>query len=439
MMKIKNILDFFSKKEKNASAVTYRTLLYINDDFVATNYNSPKLALEGYIKCIIAYKCISLIADNCALMNYDLFNVQSGQKKKVEKHPVLDLLRSPYYQMSKTDFIRTVISQKKIYGNAYIEKRYAQRGGDYNPGKPLFLFPLRPDFIIPRNGRNHLNDLYTYRDEYNSSIDFPVNIEGKSNIIHIKEFNPQSYFQGLSPIVPAAYAIDLHTFINKHNNALMKNGARPSGYLKVPAGVELSENTILRLREDIKTKYTGAENTGKTVMLESGIEWVQTSMSPQDGDFKNLKDSSAHEIGLAFNVPIELLNTIPAKYDNLAAAYDQLYSDAVVPESHSYCDNLNINLVPLYGDNLILEPNFDHTPVMLRRKIKTMTELNSIGFITKNEKRVLSGMEERPDGDEYDSKSSIKPEESKFIENEINAGSTIEEAIHNAAVIYGGQ
>ena len=435
-MKIRNIFNFF-KKEKNSSS-GFKFVILGAGDYIGTYYSDPKLAIEGYVRNIIVYKCISLRAENVALMNFDLFN-RDKQPKQIEDHILLDLLENPYPQMTKTDFLRDVSSYIDIYGNAYLEKRYGNmRGGSYKSTPPQTLFPLRSDWVTEENGVNQFNRNYKYSSEYDGFIDFPVGNSGKSNIIHIKNFNPRSYYHGLSPIVPAGYSIDQHNLSSKHNTALMGNGARPSGVLKVPKDTMLSDEQIKRLKADVNDKYSGSENTGKPLLLEGGMEWQEISINAKDGDFVNIKNTAAQEIGLAFNVPLELLNIFPAKYDNLKAAYDQFYSDAVIPQATQIINALNQNLVPLYDINLRLKANFNQTPVMMARKVRLMADLNPVTFLTANEKRKELGYEEHEDGNELKAgQSQIIPEANSFIEKEIRNGSTIGEALHLSEQIYG--
>ena len=437
-MKFKNIFNLFNK-EKNA-AKEDKFYFIGAGGYSGTHFSNPQLAIEGYIRNIIVYKCISLISSNVALMNFDLYQGTGKTEKQIDNHKLLDLLKRPYPQMTKTTFIRDSISYLLIYGNAYIEKRKgSDRGGPYNSQPPIMLSPLRSDFITNHPGPNQLNRQYDYNSEYDGHIKFPVNMLGKSNLIHIKEYNPRDYFHGLSPMIPAVYSIDLHNEIGMYNNALMLNGATPSGVLKVPKETKLSPEQIQRLKADIKDKMSGSKNNGKPLLLEGGMEWQAVSVNAKDGEFAEMKRSAAHEIGLAFNVPIELLNTLQAKYDNLRSAYDQLYSDAVIPAAQNLVDFLNMDLTSMYGPDLELRANFSHTPVLIARKTRLMNDLNPVGFVTKNEKRKMTNFEEREDGEEYDGKQSqpsFGAEANSFIEKEIRSGSTVREAQQLAAQIY---
>ena len=56
---------------------------------------------------------------------------------------------------------------------------------------------------------------------------------GRSTVLHLKTFNPLNDWYGLSPIEAAAYSIDQHNQAGAWNQAMLQNGARPSGAIVV--------------------------------------------------------------------------------------------------------------------------------------------------------------------------------------------------------------
>lgn len=437
-MKIFNI--FKSKPEKNSMSKAAYYLLGQNS-LASSRYDNPKLAIEGYMRNIIVYRAITLISGQVKRMRCKLFklNVKKELTEEIKNHPLLTLLGAPYPNMSKSYFLERLTTQKLIYGNNYIEKIYNIRGGAFNATPPLALLPLRPDWISIEEGNNSLNKSYVYQPDRGASIKFLVGVTGKSNIIHDQMFNPNDDHHGLSPIVPAGYSIDVHNEASKWNFSFLRRGASPSGVLEVPMEVKLSPEVFERLKADIDTKMSGSENTGRPLLLEGGMKWIPMSTNPKDGDFIEMKKQVTHEIALAFGLPIETLNTESSKYDNLHAAYEQLYHDQVIPIGESIVNNYNNALTPLYGNDLLLVADFSHTSVMQKANTRMMMALNPITYMTNNEKREkfeLPPIEGEDDLPKKTTTFSDPKEANSYIAKEISQGATYSEALSMAELIY---
>ena len=433
---------FNRNKQLNSASDTSSILFKFGDEFFATNYNDRSLALEGYIKCVMAYRCISLTGKHASLMRYKLAKVDETGKilDIVTKHDILKLLNKPYPRMTKSRFINRTISQGKIYGDFFIEKRYKQRDGFYKNVPPVSLYPLRPDCVNTLEGSNSLPSEYIYNSDRDGTISYKVTPLGKSNIIHGMDYNPQSDFIGLSPLVPAGYSVDMHNQISKSALNFVANGSNPSGILTVPSGVHADPKQLEVLKRDIDKKYSGTVNKGKAMILNNGMTWQQISVNNSDSGMIEIKEQVAKEVGAAFNVPIELLNIVPAKFDNYDAAYEQFYFDAVLPSAQAYIDELNEGLLPLYKDSedLLLMPDFSHTKVMRDSNMRVMEKVNDIRFLSKNEKREMVQREPLEGHDEPDeSKKPMTKEENEYIAEQMKDGLTFSEAKAMQKVVYG--
>lgn len=128
-------------------------------------------------------------------------------------------------------------------------------------------------------------------------------------ILHLTFFNPLDDHYGQSPLEAAAIAVDTHNAVACWNKALLDNAARPSGAL-VYAGADggvLSPVQYERLKKEFTDFYQGANNAGRPLVLDGGLDWRPISLSPRDMDFLEAKHASACEIALAFGVPPMLL------------------------------------------------------------------------------------------------------------------------------------
>lgn len=378
----------YLKKE----SATHKTYVVNDGQSQSTDFSQRKNQIEGYTLNAIVFRCVDMIATGVAKVPL----VLHLNGKIVEKHPLLDLLNKPNSMQSKSEFILDVISQKLITGNAYIEAAFPGASPDLNVGKPSYLYSLDPAKMEIVPGKNGIPSEYKYT-KNGISVNFPVSVIGLSNILHIKSFNPTNHWYGLSPMQPSGSSVDQVNSGNRWNNSLLKNGGKPSGVLQTDQKLtnEQYEN-MKKYRED---NIQGTMNTGKTLVLEGGLNFKPMSMSPTDLDFIEGIKSATQTIGFAFGVPYDLLNTAQAKYDNLAMAYEMLWDQSIEPNLTHLIDELNTWLVPKYGSELVLSYDKDQVEAIASKRDRKRKSLDQVTFMTINEKRSSMGLEGAEGGD----------------------------------------
>lgn len=344
---------------------------------------------EAYAKNVIAYRAISMVASAASTVPYILYQKSRNAKRELITHSVLDMLRRPNPTQSFGDFLQALYHYKMISGNAFIQAVFPTG----EPPKELYL--LRPDRVQVIAGKNAMPAAYRYTvDE--KMVDFPVDrVSGRSRILHLKHFHPTNDWYGLSPIEAAAYSIDQHNQASNWNQALMQNGARPSGALVVrgeQGGGVLSEDQYNRMKLQIDEQFSGPANAGRPLLLEGGLEWKEMSLSPKDMDFIASKNASARDIALAFGVPPQLLG-IPgdSTYSNLQEARVSLWEQTILPLVANTADALNHWLLPLFGEGLELVPNTDDILPLAIRNQAIWDRVEKASFLTDDEKRAAVG------------------------------------------------
>ncbi|HXF53399.1 MAG TPA: phage portal protein, partial [Hyphomicrobiaceae bacterium] len=211
-------------------------------------------------------------------------------------------------------------------------------------------------------------------------------------ILHLKFFHPLNDHYGLSPIEPAAAAIDIHNAASRWNKALLDNSARPSGALVYTTGGHLSAEQFERLKSEIEHTYQGTRNAGRPLLLEGGLDWKAMSLSPQDMDFIEAKHAAAREIALALGVPPMLLG-IPGDntYSNLQEANRAFWRQSVLPLVARTARALVGWLGPAYGGELALAADLDQIEALSAEREALWTRIEKASFLTRDEKRAAVG------------------------------------------------
>ncbi len=344
-----------------------------------------RLADEGYGRNVIAYRCIKEISSSAAAVTLLLY--QGSQE--IEQHPVLSLLHRPNPAMGRVAFFEALYTHLLIAGNTYIEA--------IGEGSTLHeLWPLRPDRMRVIPSRHGVPAAYEYTVNGQRQRWHADPLHGQSPILHVKLFHPIHDWYGQSPMEAAAYAIDQFNAACHWNQALLQNGARPSGALMVETdknqSANLSEEQFNRLKQELDNHYSGAANAGRPILLEGGLKWVDMMLSPKDMDFITMKNSAARDIALAFGYPPMLLgiqgdNT----YSNQKEARLALWEQTILPLVRLVLDGLSHWLLHPIDADLHFAVDEDTISALHPRREALWQRVAAADFLTNEEKREMLG------------------------------------------------
>ena len=386
--KLNGILNKKSSGSSNQSNSYYMQLTSAN--WMRRDYE--KFADEAYIKNVIAHRAIAMIAQAAASVPFRLFDVSAQQKKLLQQHPILSILSKPNPKESGKEFLESLYTYLQISGNAYVLANLSK-----TKSEPLELYSLRPDRLSIEMGGNFLPKSYIYKIEQ-EFYEYPVNpLSGKCLVMHVKNFNPLSDHYGLSSIEAAAYSIDQHNQAGEWNQALLQNGARPSGAIIVKSHDgspnRLTEKQYSELKNMVDEVFCSPKNAGRPILLEGGLDWREMSMSPKDMDFIESKHSSARDIALALGMPPQLLG-IPGDntYSNLQEARMAFWEQTIIPMVEKVVENLNNWLCQFYKEKLELTFDIDGISALSEKREMLWSRLNKCDFLTTNEKRAMVGL-----------------------------------------------
>ncbi len=373
-------------------------------------------AKEGYMENAIVFRCIRLVAEACKSIPFQVH--KDGQP--VEKHPFLDLIAKPNPYTPSSDLMDQLYSSTMISGNTYME-------AVSNGKAPTELYVLRSDRMkVSVDNRGYPN-LYTYK-VGQSETRYPQPDPGKQGtIMHVKTYHPLDDFYGLSPIEPAARAIDTHNAAGSYNAAMLQNMGRPSGALVVdgPDDNQLTPEQFERLKTQIMNQTTGPQSAGRPLLLEGGMKWIPFSQTSQDMEFMEGKNSAARDIAQSLGVPPQLLG-IPGDntYSNLKEANVAFYRMTVLPLVIKMCQALSLFFTPTWGEDFMVWFDMDRVTGLAAEREEQWNTANSATFITTDEKREMVGMEpySGEGGDDILVSSSLvplgyEPEEQELDEN----------------------
>ncbi len=358
------------------------------------------LAEEGFRKNVIAYRCVMQIATASAAVPWLLYGEGGAE---LDTHPLLDVLAHPNPMQDGVAFMENVYANLQIFGNAYIE---AIRPN--GAAAPTELYVLRPDRMKVIPGATGLPQGYQYT--VNGQVTtWPADpLTGASNILHLKQYHPLDDWYGLAPMEAALQSIDQHNASGAWNQALLNQGARPSGalvYAPKDGPATLTDDQLQRLREEMGQLYQGDRNAGRPLILEGGLEWREMSLSPKDMDWLSGRNNAARDIALAFGVPAQLVGIPDAQtYANVEQARLAFYEETVLPLIARVTAGIDHWLCPMFRDKPELDFDPDSISALTDKRQSQWSKMQAADFLTLNEKRDAAGYGPITDGDRIDTR-----------------------------------
>ncbi|PFK17896.1 phage portal protein [Bacillus cereus] len=174
----------------------------------------------------------------------------------------------------------------------------------------------------------------------------------------------------------------------EYSLALLTNSAVPTGVLK--SASRLTETVINRLRESWESLYQGASRSGRTIILEEGMEFVPLSMKPDEMQLTDSHKTMISEIARLFNIPESMINSSANKYNSLEQNGAQYLKGTLFPIITAIESSLDNEMLNETEQQLGYFFRFDTSEILRTtesEKIKTVSEALSNGLISFNEAR----------------------------------------------------
>jgi HK97 family phage portal protein len=204
----------------------------------------------------------------------------------------------------------------------------------------------------------------------------------------------------MSPLHACAFAIDTLNSYASSNKATLDNGVTPSGVLSTEQ--VLDDSNFERLREQFKDRYAGATNSGKPMVLEGGLSWQQTGLSPREMEYIQGKRANELDVCKALRVPPQIIGIDGSQtFANYEQARSAFYEDTVIPTVNSLLSQISYALAADFrlptGSYLCVD--VDSVAALEPRRAERMKVIDALNSISINEKREGMGYGETEGGD----------------------------------------
>lgn len=259
----------------------------------SSNLSGISMTPEGSLRQSTVYQCVRIVSEAIASLPLGLFRKDGKRSIEVMDHPALETLAQPNDWMTQHELLQFCVAHNELSGNAYLFK---VRTGE---GRTRRLYPVRPAECTVEQIQDW-SLLYTIGTDRGIAGSY-----GPDRVMHFRNFGTDGYM-GLSTIRLHREQIGLSLQMQRHAAALFANGAQLGRFFVTPH--QLGDPEFARLKAEIKANAEGAQNSGKSMLLDNGLDVKSVAMNNEDAQFIELAQLTTAQIAGLFQVPLFMVN-----------------------------------------------------------------------------------------------------------------------------------
>ncbi len=340
---------------------------------------------DNALRITAVYRAVTLLAQTYASLPLGVYKLLPNGGSVLDiNHPL------QYILTKKPNAWQTSFEWREMQG-----AHFALRGRCYSEiistgGKAISaLVPLHPDHVHPFRAPDGKLAF-----EY-SPLDGPTRIILQDEMCFQHGLTVGE--DGITPLSPIAAAgreaIGNAMATQEHSGRLFANGTRLGGLLKMPG--HLADDTRRKgLLDGWNRAFGGTKNTGKTALLEDGLEWQALGMTSEDAQVLETMQFSITDIARIFGVPPHLLAELSrATFGNIEEQGIEFVTHTIRPGAVRREEALERDL--LYGRDAVTRCIKFDLDGLMRGNMAARAAYNASGlqngYISRNEVRIDEG------------------------------------------------
>lgn len=350
------------------------------------------LSTEGSLRVTAVFACVRVISQTIGTLPLILYSRdKSGNKERATAHPTYRLLHDMANpEMTSAAFRKALQAYVEMWGNGY-----ARIVRDPNTGRPLELWPMRPDQVrVDRTATGAL--VYDYRPPQGER-----RVLFADEVFHVRGMTLDG-INGLSPIGYARETAPLAAITEEYAAKFFSNNGRPGGVLTYPG--RLDKDAATRLKDDWNAMHAGAGNAHRVAVLEDGLKWESIGIPNTDLQFIELRKFQVVEIARLFGVPPHMIGDLErSTYSNIEHQGLEFVTHAIQPRAVEWEQEIAAKLLPeserggYFAEFLMAAL----TRGDLQSRYQAYATGRNWGWLSANDVRDLENLNRIEDGDLY--------------------------------------
>ncbi len=235
------------------------------------------------------YACVQAISETTASLPLILFKRKGEDRERATNHSLYQVLHDvanpEQTALEAREYLQACVL---LRGNAFARIVRGQAG------QVIELWPMSPDRVTVLRASGKM--AYDYADG-NGSIRRLLAHE----VLHLRHRLGDDGVLGVSPIATARGVVELAMAESQHGVDTFRNGAKLLGVLKFPSMLKVEQREAIK--QSWNSQYSGGGNSGRTAILEGGVDFQSVSMSLEDAEWIASRQFSVEEVARLFRVP----------------------------------------------------------------------------------------------------------------------------------------
>lgn len=339
-------------------------------------------AIQTYSNNVWVGACVLLRGNTFADTK---FYIENEKEEKILNHPLLELINKPSNSLTGFNLLRLTAFHLDLTGNAFWRYSFVNR-------KIVNIQILQPDKVK------------ILIDEKKGVTGYKYLLNGKQiklseeEVTHFQKPNPLDSSRGISSIYSAKYQVDTDKHSNIWNYNFFKNGASAGTIIESP-------NTLMtevkkRIINKFNAIHQGSKNSHKTVVLDGGLKMLENNKTHKDMQFSELQTDNRDKILATYQVPKILIGQFEGGSLAEARTAKDIFAENVIdPMLRSFCEVINLDLMPLFSKDDNLKIKFE-SKVVGDKKFEEDKKNKAVNiWMTINERRAKEGLEPIQGGD----------------------------------------
>lgn len=380
---IKEITKGMSALEAGSAITQIETL--INKHSEAPKKGTPEL-LAAYNESPRIRSVVYKIAYSIASVPWYVTKKQTkGESDAIENHPAIKIIESGNKNQTGNEKMALTQASLDLVGQAYW----------MHDKNPMAQAPKSSIYISPTSVRKTPG--------VDTGGKYKIDINGREetvdpeNILYFRNFDPADPFgRGSGFGTSLSDEIDTDDYAAQYTKSTLFNKSTPAGIVSIE-GTNFTKQQAKALQEDWEQAHKGLMKGGVVRFANAKMAFTRIMQTFEELQLIPLRDFEAKIIFETFGVPPEIMGRIEnSNRATIDSAFYLFALTVLVPRLELLKDFLQLNLMPMYGNDYIL--NYV-SPVPADRLFKLESMKAFPWAYTRGEIRKLGGAEDRGDLD----------------------------------------
>lgn len=253
---------------------------------------------EGALSSVAVLSGVRRISQSVAmlpLITYERTLTGRRKKERAYGHSLYSVLHDePNPEMTSFDFREVMQASMIVRGNAYAEIVRNKFG------QVIELWPMRSDrtWVERKNGK-----LW-----YHTTVDGTEYVMPREKVFHLKGFSTHGLI-GLCIMDLCKDVVGTARAQEMYQAMFFSKGATPAGVLEIPGELEEDEDATA-IMDDWNKVYGGLSNKHKIAILEQGMTWKNTGVTPKEAELISGRTFQIQEIARLLDIQAHMLGEL---------------------------------------------------------------------------------------------------------------------------------